>query len=325
MAKGKTGSGKKAGKKSAIKTLKAAAKKAVRKAAKKSGKKSSKKAGKKARKAPNKTSVKKTAVSAARKPATKASRKATKPASAAPVVKTAKIPAPPSRKPIATAARKTARSRLTERSAAKDHAPNARKMALRTPVANAAVLRPAGAAAAPRSDSFDPRALELRRAVAQDFPAIRKTLDTVFGRPVESRLVAALRDSAHAQVEMLAVYDGVLAGHVLLSRVIAEIGGRSIAASALAPLSVSPKFAGLGIATRLVAAALLDARAAGSAAVFVLGKPDFYQRFGFSSKLAERFASPWPGKQFMALEFEPGALKGDNGDVVYPSAFAPFL
>lgn len=317
MAKAKTGAAKKAIKKAGKK----AGKKSVKKSAKKPGKKSAKKRG---GKSPVKA-AKKAAKKAASKTAGKTVKKTSKSAMPAPLAKSPRSTAPASRKPIATTARKTARSRLTERSAAKDHAPNARKMALRTPVANAAVLRPAGAAAAPRSDSFDPRALELRRAVAQDYPAIRKSLDTVFGRPVESRLVAALRDSGHAQVEMLAVYDGVLAGHVLFSRVIAEIGGRNVAASALAPLAVSPKFAGLGIATRLVAAALLDARAAGSAAVFVLGKPDFYQRFGFSSKLAERFASPWPGKQFMALEFEPGALAGENGDVVYPSAFAPFL
>jgi len=313
MAKAKKSVSKKPVGASAKKAAKKTAKKPAKKAAKKPAKKPSKKLAKKAAKKPS--------VKRGQKAAGKTLRKAAKGSPAAP----SRAAALASRKPLATAARKTARSRLIQRAAAHDHAPNARKMALRTPVSGAKTLKAGSLVPAPRSDSFDPKALELRRAVAQDHPAIRKTLDAVFGRPVESRLVAALRDSSHAQVEMLAVYDGALAGHVMFSRVIAEIGGRTVPASALAPLAVSPKFAGFGIATRLVAAALLEARAVGSAAVFVLGKPGFYQRFGFSSQLAGRFASPWPGKQFMALEFEPGALAGENGDVVYPAAFAPFL
>ncbi|MBM3607977.1 MAG: N-acetyltransferase [Alphaproteobacteria bacterium] len=227
------------------------------------------------------------------------------------------------RKPAA--ARKTARGRMSDRASVHEHALAPRNMSLRTAVASGAPLRPVDGVRAPRSDTFDPAALEIRIANPQDYPAIRKTLDAVFGRSVESRLVADLREGGHAQVEALAVYEGVLAGYVLLSRLAVEVGGRKAAASALAPLAVSPKFAGLGIATRLIATALPMARTAGASAAFVLGKLEFYQRFGFSSKITERFASPWPGRQFMALEFEPGALRCESGSVAYPQPFAPFL
>jgi putative acetyltransferase len=55
--------------------------------------------------------------------------------------------------------------------------------------------------------------------------------------------------------------------------------------------------------------------------VIVVGHPDFYPRFGFSAKLAERLASPYSGPAFMALELTPGALDGVEGEVRYPPPF----
>jgi putative acetyltransferase len=55
--------------------------------------------------------------------------------------------------------------------------------------------------------------------------------------------------------------------------------------------------------------------------VIVLGHPEFYPRFGFSSEMARHLAGPFSGEAFMALELEPGALRGENGKVTYPAAF----
>ena len=60
----------------------------------------------------------------------------------------------------------------------------------------------------------------------------------------------------------------------------------------------------------------------GHRVVIVLGHPDYYPRFGFSAKLAERLATPYAGAAFMALELVPGALKGVSGEVNYPPPFA---
>ena len=53
----------------------------------------------------------------------------------------------------------------------------------------------------------------------------------------------------------------------------------------------------------------------------VLGHPEFYLRFGFSAKLAERLKAPFSGSAFMALELVPGALDGVEGEVRYPPPF----
>jgi putative acetyltransferase len=77
-----------------------------------------------------------------------------------------------------------------------------------------------------------------------------------------------------------------------------------------------------GTGSALVRAGLDAVGKAGYQAVIVLGHPEYYSRFGFSSELAEKLASPFPGNAFMALELMPGALRGTHGKVTYPAAFA---
>jgi putative acetyltransferase len=55
--------------------------------------------------------------------------------------------------------------------------------------------------------------------------------------------------------------------------------------------------------------------------VIVLGHPEYYSRFGFSSEKARFIESPFPPDAFMALELRSGALDGIRGKVRYPAAF----
>ncbi|WP_435021491.1 hypothetical protein TA3x_002402 [Tundrisphaera sp. TA3] len=62
-------------------------------------------------------------------------------------------------------------------------------------------------------------------------------------------------------------------------------------------------------------------RDAGHRIVVVLGHPEFYPRFGFSARMADRLRSPYAGPAFMAVELVPGALEGIEGEVRYPPPF----
>jgi len=72
-----------------------------------------------------------------------------------------------------------------------------------------------------------------------------------------------------------------------------------------------------------VRAGLEECRRLGMGAVVVLGHPDYYPRFGFSS--ASRFgiksAYDPPGEAFMLIELEPGCLHGASATVRYHAAF----
>jgi putative acetyltransferase len=62
----------------------------------------------------------------------------------------------------------------------------------------------------------------------------------------------------------------------------------------------------------------------GSAAVVVLGHPEYYPRFGFLPSMRFNIRSEYTVAEeaFMLLELEPGALRGASGRIKYHSAFS---
>jgi len=126
--------------------------------------------------------------------------------------------------------------------------------------------------------------------------------------------VARLRRAALIIVALLAEEDRQIIGVIVMSRLPAQVdwtaGPRS---RARAPGGA----AGPAAARRRLAAPRGRAEA-----IFVLGHPAYYCRFGFSADLAAKIAAPFAGPSFMALELVPGALAGVAGAVTYPAAFA---
>ncbi len=95
-----------------------------------------------------------------------------------------------------------------------------------------------------------------------------------------------------------------------------------LAAAALAPMAVLPEHQRQGIGARLIKAGLALLRDEGESVVIVVGHPDYYPRFGFSSEKALNLESPFPPDAFMAMELRTGALDGIRGKVRYPESFA---
>src|SRR3546814_21168484 len=96
-------------------------------------------------------------------------------------------------------------------------------------------------------------------------------------------------------VSLVAEADGVIAGHVLFSRMAVEAAGATLSAAGLAPVSVAPGRQGQGIGAVLIRAGLDTLRERDVAISFVLGHPAYYPRFGYMADLAARFASPFAG------------------------------
>jgi putative acetyltransferase len=154
-----------------------------------------------------------------------------------------------------------------------------------------------------------------------DWPHIDRLLDQAFGGSSESRLVARLRAAALVAVALVAEEDGQIVGHIVMSRLPAQVDGHPVDALALAPMGVRPDRQRRGVGTQLIAVALERARATGAEAIFVLGHPAYYSRYGFSADVAAKIAAPFAGPNFMALELVPGSLSGVAGAVAYPAAF----
>jgi putative acetyltransferase len=150
---------------------------------------------------------------------------------------------------------------------------------------------------------------------------IRELNQLAFGRDDEADLVDALRAGGHARVSLVADLAGQVVGHILFSELPILTRDGVVGALALAPLSVLPSQQRRGVGSRLVADGLQECKTAGHRIAIVLGHHEYYPRFGFSARLAERLVSPFSGPSFMALALVPGALEGITGEVRYPPPF----
>jgi putative acetyltransferase len=168
--------------------------------------------------------------------------------------------------------------------------------------------------------------VRVRPETPADEAAIREINMQAFGRPEEARLVDALRASEAfiPALSLVAECEGHLVGHILFSRGTVEGEGEPVELLALGPLAVRPECQRQGVGGQLVRAGLERAAALGYRAVFLIGHPTYYPRFGFvpGSRLSLKSTYDVPDDVFMALPLRPDGLDGVHGTVVYAPAFA---
>jgi putative acetyltransferase len=150
-----------------------------------------------------------------------------------------------------------------------------------------------------------------------DIAAIRAVEEAAFARSDEADLVDALRASGEAELSLVAVEREHVVGHVMFSRMEAPFR-----ALGLGPVAVRPDRQGQGIGGGLIREGLLRAQDEDWQAVFVLGEPAYYRRFGFDPALAAGFRSPYAGPYLMALPLGATDLPTRSGRVDYAPAFA---
>ena len=158
--------------------------------------------------------------------------------------------------------------------------------------------------------------MEIREALPADYRAIYEVVRSAFAQEAEAQLVDALRASGDAVIDLVAVIDGGISGHVLFSRLRTPRGSL-----ALAPVSVTPGKQNRGQGSALILEGIARAKKAGWRAVFLLGDPEFYRRFGFEVEKAAKFETEYAKAYFMALELQVGALEKSSGAVVFARPF----
>jgi putative acetyltransferase len=150
-----------------------------------------------------------------------------------------------------------------------------------------------------------------------------RVVESAFGRRLEADLVDALRRSARPQLSLVAERDGLVVGHVFFSPVTLESDRPAAAAAQLSPVAVLPDYQRQGVGTALIRAGLQRCAAIGWAAVFLVGNPAYYGRFGFALAAPFGFSYPGPHDPFLqVLELRPGALSGATGRIRTHPAFA---
>jgi putative acetyltransferase len=155
----------------------------------------------------------------------------------------------------------------------------------------------------------------IRSASCEDAEAIRRLLDAAFGGTAESGLVDKLRASGELVLALVAEHGGHVTGYIAFSALKSPEH-----ALALAPFAVVPSRQRCGIGSRLIEEALRRLRADGWRMVFVLGEPEYYGRFGFTTQGAAGFDCEYAGPYFQALQLTESPVA--PASVVYSSAFA---
>jgi putative acetyltransferase len=158
-------------------------------------------------------------------------------------------------------------------------------------------------------------------ADSEERSAIHIINKTAFGSQHEADLVDELRTEGVVLVSLVAEIHERIVGHILFSRMSIETTGGPVPAAALAPMAVLPEHQRRGIGGQLIRHGLNLLRERDEQIVIVVGHPNYYPRFGFSSQKTLSLKGPFPKDAFMAMELSPGALEGVRGAVRYPAAF----
>ena len=156
----------------------------------------------------------------------------------------------------------------------------------------------------------------VRDFAPRDAAAVRAVLTAAFPTPAEADLTEQLRADGDAIIELVAANGDDIVGHILFSPLSAPFS-----ALALAPVAVAPERQGKGAGSALIEAGHDRARESGWDAIFLLGDPDYYARFGYSVEAARPFDSPYSGDYFMLLALTD-PLPAPAGEVAYAPAFA---
>lgn len=169
----------------------------------------------------------------------------------------------------------------------------------------------------------------VRAATGDDRTGIDRVIRDAFGAedPAEGVKVAALwpdvRASGHVLVELVAVSDDRVVGHVGVSRCWIDARPALVEAAMLSPLSVAPDVQQQGIGTTLVGEAVSASAALGGPALFLEGSPAFYGLRGFSRASTHGFEAPsrrTPDAAFQVV-LHPGSEDWMSGRVVYPEVW----
>jgi putative acetyltransferase len=159
----------------------------------------------------------------------------------------------------------------------------------------------------------------IRRAGGGDRDAIRAVEERAFGQPDEALLVDRLVGDGDAVLELVAVADDAVVGHVLFSRLAVVDGdGASFPAVALAPVAVDPAHQGKGVGAALIRQGHALLEASGESLSVVLGEPAYYARFGYERSRSEAFECDYQGPYLQALAWRDAPV---TGRLVYAPAF----
>lgn len=159
----------------------------------------------------------------------------------------------------------------------------------------------------------------------QDLESIYNLNLKAFESDAEAKLVDKLRETIKPFISLVAKEHGIVLGHILFTPV--WVGDSNVSAMGLGPMATVPERQGEGIGSVLIKKGFQECKKLSSSidlnAVFVLGEPDYYRKFGFelASEKGCYYKSNKFTPYFFVIELIPNCLKGTSGEVKYHKFF----
>ena len=155
----------------------------------------------------------------------------------------------------------------------------------------------------------------IRNERESDAGAIRALTTAAFAdvpqsRQTEAAIIDALRAAGDLTLSLVAVDEGDhVVGHVAVSPISIN-GDTDCGWYGGGPLSVRPYLQRSGIGTALVRAAFDRLREIGARGCVVVGDPDYYRRFGFTSDASSLVVREVPPENVLTLTLQDGVPAG---------------
>lgn len=162
----------------------------------------------------------------------------------------------------------------------------------------------------------------VRQTLEADYTTVYDLIETAFKTAehrdgTEQDFAVNLRNSVNyiPELDLVAEVDGQLAGHIMFTKTyVTQPDGSTYNTLMVAPLSVLLEYRNTGIGSVLMKEGLRLAAAMGYKTAFLVGDPNYYQRFGYKpAHLYGISHNSIPAEYVMAKEITDHALTGITG------------
>ena len=157
----------------------------------------------------------------------------------------------------------------------------------------------------------------IREAQESDLEEVFNLIHSSFSNKAESDLVKQLISDGDVLINLVVESSDTIIGNVVVSQITMEpdIG---LFCGGVAPLSVLPDQQSSGVGSRLMEEVINESRKLGIDALFLLGDPNYYKRFGF---VVSTLKNDYSVENFQELELTEDCLVNIKSKVTYANAF----
>jgi len=157
----------------------------------------------------------------------------------------------------------------------------------------------------------------IREAQESDLEAVLNLIHSSFSNKAESDLVKQLISDNDVLLNLVIESSNTIIGNVVVSKITME-PDMGLFCGGVAPLSVLPERQSSEIGSQLMKEAIKKSNEMGMDALFLLGDPDYYKRFGFN---ISNLKSDYRVEHFQELELTRNCLVNLKSKVTYANAF----